>query len=132
MDMPYFIVALKKIHDKPLYEQLIFRNKRRDYFKTESITGTKLPSKRKLADFLNISRTTVELAYAQLLAEGYISAKPRVGYFVEALDELPYVEKMVPKFVETSHHRHIVMIFHLVKLMQMHSRLHYGANMPKM
>ena len=99
--MNSFFIALNKDHDKPLYEQLYIGIKDA-IIQQQIITGTKLPSKRKLADFLNISQTTVELAYAQLLAEGYISAKPRVGYFVEALDELPYVEKMAPKFVATS------------------------------
>ena len=43
----------------------------------------KLPSKRKLADYLNISWNTVETAYEQLVAEGYIKAYPK-GYFVLA------------------------------------------------
>ncbi|WP_424406173.1 PLP-dependent aminotransferase family protein [Pasteurella sp. PK-2025] len=44
--------------------------------------GDKLPSKRSLCDYLQISQNTVEAAYAQLLAEGYIESLPRRGFFV--------------------------------------------------
>ena len=50
--------------------------------------GTKLPSKKKLADYLAISQTTIEFAYSQLVAEGFISSEPRKGYFVHNLEEL--------------------------------------------
>lgn len=93
MDM--LIFTLEKNTNKPLYEQLY--NGIKQAIITQQITiGEKLPSKRKLADFLNISQTTIELAYAQLLAEGYIASKARVGYFVENLDELPYVDNKMP------------------------------------
>ena len=46
--------------------------------------GEKLPSKRALAAHLEVSKITVETAYNQLLAEGYISAREKVGYFVES------------------------------------------------
>ena len=42
----------------------------------------KLPSLRNLSDFLKISITTVEQAYAQLLVEGYVYSSPHRGYFV--------------------------------------------------
>lgn len=45
--------------------------------------GEKLPSKRALAADLGISVITVQLAYEQLLAEGYITSRERSGYFVE-------------------------------------------------
>lgn len=47
--------------------------------------GTKLPSVRRASAELSLSRTTVENAYAVLAAEGYISAKPQSGYFVNYL-----------------------------------------------
>lgn len=43
----------------------------------------KIPSIRKMAKQLNVSRTTVESAYLQLLVEGYIYAKEKVGYYVD-------------------------------------------------
>lgn len=42
----------------------------------------KLPSKRKLAYAQQISIFTVQMAYDQLLMEGYIFTKEKVGYFV--------------------------------------------------
>ena len=44
--------------------------------------GDKLPSIRKLANGYNLSKTTVQSAYNQLYAEGYIEARPKSGYFV--------------------------------------------------
>lgn len=90
MDMLMF--ELNKNSDKPLYEQLYIGIKNAIISKQIAV-GSKLPSKRKLAEFLNISQTTIEIAYAQLLAEGFIISVPRVGYFVEEIDELPYIEK---------------------------------------
>ena len=39
--------------------------------------GEKLPSKRSLAKNLNISVITIENAYAQLIAEGYVYSIPK-------------------------------------------------------
>jgi DNA-binding transcriptional MocR family regulator len=47
---------------------------------------TKLPSKRKLSIHLGISQTTVETAYQQLIAEGYVKSEPRKGLFVTELE----------------------------------------------
>lgn len=44
--------------------------------------GEKLPSKRALAENLSVSVITVQNAYDQLLAEGYIESVERSGYFV--------------------------------------------------
>nr|MBU6863907.1 winged helix-turn-helix domain-containing protein [Streptococcus oralis] len=48
--------------------------------------GTRLPSHRNLAMQLNVSRITVESAYQQLLAEGYVESKPKRGIFVAEVD----------------------------------------------
>lgn len=68
----------------PMYEQLY------KFIRTEIENGRleqdeKLPSKRKLSAHLKISTVTVETAYAQLIAEGYLRTVPKSGYFV-----LPY------------------------------------------
>jgi len=47
---------------------------------------TKLPSIRSLCAELAVSHNTVEYAYQQLLAEGYIYSKPKSGYYVSLLD----------------------------------------------
>lgn len=44
--------------------------------------GEKLPSSRKLATHLGISRITVTLAYTELLANDYLTSRGRSGYFV--------------------------------------------------
>ncbi len=44
--------------------------------------GEKLPSSRKLATHLGISRITVTLAYNELVADDYISSATRSGYYV--------------------------------------------------
>lgn len=54
-------------------------------------TNSKLPSSRSLAMQLNVSRNTVELAYSQLLSEGYIYAKARSGYYITNIAELPTI-----------------------------------------
>ncbi len=53
--------------------------------------GTRLPSSRALAEDLRVSRTTTLLAYEQLLAEGYLTARHGSGTFVaqELPDDLP-------------------------------------------
>ncbi len=44
--------------------------------------GEKLPSSRKLASHLGISRITVTLAYTELLSNDYLTSRGRSGYFV--------------------------------------------------
>lgn len=74
-------------NSRSLYEQL-YQAIRSDIELARLNAGSKLPSKRTLAQHLGISVITVESAYRQLAAEGYIEAKERRGYFV---NELPSV-----------------------------------------
>lgn len=48
----------------------------------------KVPSKRKLAQTLNVSPLTVESAYEQLIAEGYLYSIEKKGYFVNKQVEM--------------------------------------------
>ena len=71
----------------PLYEKIY------EYIKSEITDGRiprgeRLPSTRLLAKNLAVSRSTVEMAYDQLLAEGYIQAEPCRGFFVCDIAEL--------------------------------------------
>lgn len=77
--------SLKKAPGLPLYESL-YRCIREDILSGRLAPGEKLPSKRALAEHLEVSKVTVEGAYAQLLAEGYIRSTEKVGYFVEQTD----------------------------------------------
>ena len=75
---------LKKSPGVPLYEAL-YRCIRQDILSGKLAPGEKLPSKRALADNLEVSKITVETAYNQLLSEGYIRSQEKVGYFVESI-----------------------------------------------
>jgi len=46
--------------------------------------GERMPSSRKLADRLGVSRITVTLAYTELVSNDYLASKGRSGYFVSA------------------------------------------------
>ena len=48
--------------------------------------GEKLPSKRTFAKNLGISVITVENAYAQLVAEGYLYSMPKRGFYAADLE----------------------------------------------
>ena len=50
--------------------------------------GTRLPSRRSLAENLRVSPGTIEQAYAQLVAEGYAYTKERSGYYASELQSL--------------------------------------------
>ena len=56
--------------------------------------GEKLPSTRKLAGHLGISRITVTIAYTELLANDYLISKGRSGYFVS--DNAPAPPRFAP------------------------------------
>ena len=76
---------LKKSPGVPLYEAL-YRCIREDILSGRLQPDTKLPSKRALAQNLEVSKITVEAAYNQLLSEGYIRSQEKVGYFVELVN----------------------------------------------
>ena len=71
----------------PLYEQL-YRAIRQDIMSGAFASGERLPSKRRLAEHLKVSQITVETAYSQLLAEGYVISKPRSGYYVQKFERI--------------------------------------------
>lgn len=74
--------ALDKNSTKPLYEQL-YELLRDDILSGRIGEGKKLPSKRTLSEQLQVSLITVENAYSQLIAEGYVRSAQRSGYFVQ-------------------------------------------------
>lgn len=74
--------------DLPLYEYL-YRRIREDILSGKLTAGERLPSKRALAEHLHLSVITVEGAYAQLEAEGYLYTLPKRGFFVSQVDRTP-------------------------------------------
>ena len=91
--MKELMIALQTAQDGtqgqqiPLYEQ-IYLAIRRDIEDGRLPRGEKLPSTRLLADNLNVSRFTVNLAYEQLVSEGYLQARAGSGFFVCDLSDL--------------------------------------------
>lgn len=60
---------------------------RDDILRGKIKAGERLPSKRAFASGLGVSVVTVQLAYDQLLAEGYIRSKERSGFYAEKVAE---------------------------------------------
>ena len=69
----------------PLYDYLC-RCIKEDIWNGALGPGEKLPSKRALARHLEVAVATVENAYSQLVAEGYLYAEEKRGYFVSPLE----------------------------------------------
>ncbi|MDD7390694.1 MAG: PLP-dependent aminotransferase family protein [Lachnospiraceae bacterium] len=75
---------LNRNGDSLLYMQLY------EYYKELILSGkmkqgAKLPSIRQCAAQLQVSRTTAEMAYMLLAADGYIISRPQSGYYVTGL-----------------------------------------------
>ena len=73
-------IPLQADTNVPMYLQIY------EYIKNEILTGNlshpgRLPSARSLAANLQVSRSTVDNAYEQLVAEGYVEAEEKRGFF---------------------------------------------------
>ena len=75
-----------------LYEYL-YKCIKNDILQGNIIPGEKLPSKRSFAKNLGISVITVENAYDQLAAEGYIYSMPKRGFYVTDFKKAIEIEK---------------------------------------
>lgn len=89
-------INLKTDGSVPLYEQIYI------YIKTDIQNGKirygeKLPSTRALSRYLEVSRSTVELAYEQLQSEGFIEAEPYRGFFAAQMEELYHFQPVAEK-----------------------------------
>ena len=72
-----------------MYEHL-YACIKQDILQKKLRAGEKLPSKRTFAKNLGVSTITVESAYAQLVAEGFLYTLPKRGYYVCDLErEVP-------------------------------------------
>lgn len=85
-------LRLEKQSDIPLFQQLY------GFLKAEITDGNyrkneKLPSKRQLSANLHCSQNTVQAAYTQLVAEGYLVARAKSGYYVADLGGMLKMEK---------------------------------------
>lgn len=93
------LVPIDNQSKKPLYEQIYtyIRNEIRD---GNLKSGDRLPSTRILAEHLKVSRSTTQMAYEQLLAEGYIESRPYRGYFASSMGDLVQVEQHSSEYME--------------------------------
>ena len=78
---------------QPLYDK-VYNQIKNQILSGELPPATKLLSIKNLSIELSVSRNTVEYAYQQLYAEGYIHSRPRSGYYVSLID---------PEFLPSSH-----------------------------
>lgn len=86
--------AIDKQSKIPIYQQLYH------YIKKQIEAGIigeneRLPSIRQLSSHLMVSKNTVETAYQQLLAEGYVQSRLRSGMHVLPIETLAHVENSV-------------------------------------
>lgn len=86
------IIPLDTQSGVPMYEQ-IYQYMKKEIRQGNLGAGSRLPSTRVLAAHLKISRSTTQMAYDQLLSEGYIEASPYRGYFVSEIEELAGVQR---------------------------------------
>ena len=87
-----FFYDMESHGDLALYEYL-YRCIRHDIAHGKVEPGQKLPSKRTLAKQLGVSLITIEAAYDQLAAEGYIRSRERCGYYACDLAPAAKIEK---------------------------------------
>lgn len=80
-------IGLDHTKKEPFYRQIYAYI--RDEIRSGALPcGSRLPSTRRLAKHMDLSRNTIDLAYGQLTAEGYIEAKPKRGYFICQVEDL--------------------------------------------
>ena len=88
-----------------------------DYYKNLIVTGrlmpgTKMPSIRRGAMQLGLSRTTIETAYLCLAADGYIISLPQSGYYVTDRTVNPFFKQNThTKKMTTAHENKILYNF---------------------
>ncbi|PGQ34808.1 GntR family transcriptional regulator [Bacillus thuringiensis] len=102
--MKELIFNINRKSKNPMYQQIY------QYIRTQILSGKleqgkKLPSIRQLANQLEVSRNTTQVAYEQLQSEGYIRSKNKKGFFIEAItsDETLNFEPIREQHHETNH-----------------------------
>lgn len=89
------MIYLSKESKEPLYIQ-IYQQIRKEIIDGTLKEGDILAGSRGLAKTLSVSRNTVDNAYSQLVAEGYIHAKKGIGFIVIKLPELKTPNQLTP------------------------------------
>ena len=86
----------RKKRSKTLYEE-VYEEIKNDILTGKLKKGERLVSKRNIAEQFGVSVVTAENAIAQLIAEGYIVAKERSGYFIQYSGDGIVAEKPEPR-----------------------------------
>lgn len=81
--MPRTLIEVDRTSEEPLYQQV------RRAIEHGIAVGTfdpvhRLPSSRELAEQLDVSRNTINLAYQELIAEGFVDSQERRGLFINS------------------------------------------------
>ncbi|MEI4603090.1 PLP-dependent aminotransferase family protein [Bacillus cereus] len=102
--MKELIFNINRKSKNPMYQQIY------QYIRTQILSGKleqgkKLPSIRQLANQLEVSRNTTQVAYEQLQSEGYIRSENKKVFFIEAItsDETLNFEPIREQHHETNH-----------------------------
>ncbi|PSL42947.1 GntR family transcriptional regulator [Salsuginibacillus halophilus] len=82
-----------------IYQQ-VYQQLKEAVLKNQLAPHEQLPAKRSLAAELNVSLNSVNAAYQQLIAEGFIYSIERQGYFAEDLEYTVDTEHQVPSLPE--------------------------------
>ena len=78
------MIYINKQSRTPLYEQ-IYNHYVKEILSGTLKSGTRLPATRQLAYELSVGRNTVDKAYQQLVAEGYLQSKVGSGFVVNEI-----------------------------------------------
>ncbi|MGB5444323.1 MAG: PLP-dependent aminotransferase family protein, partial [Psychromonas sp.] len=79
--MSDFLINIE-LHNNSSYQQQI-REKLVQLVKQDTFGDKPLPSSRKMAELIGVSRNTIVLVYESLVDEGYLVARKRSGFFVD-------------------------------------------------
>ena len=98
--VPELRIPLDPAAAEPLHQQ-VYRGVRDAILSGSLPAGAQLPSSRRLADDLAVSRTTILVAFSQLVAEGYIVGAVGSGSYVASQipDHLLQVREGAPRAV---------------------------------
>lgn len=83
-DLATLSITIDVNSSSPIYQQLVEQIRQR-VLSGRLLPAEQLPSSRKLAQLLGISRTSTLNAYDQLIAEGLLITRPSAGIFVSTL-----------------------------------------------
>lgn len=88
------MIFIDKESKVPIYQQ-VYEFIKKEIQKEQLKPGDKLPSSRALSRYLSVSRSTIELAYDQLVSEGYIEAMPCKGYYISQLEGIYFSDSVL-------------------------------------